>query len=245
MANCQDELTSIDLTSAPSSTLSLSSAQTSSTVSLFPFIHHAQSTGLNLTNPDYLPRVLRPLDTKDVVKTNGELSSDEISLGTSSGNWTGGSIDSQISDDEIILHIQFTSLVRLKSILIGTGGGLSPTSPRLVKVWANQASTIGFEDVESVKEDQEWELLESGDGGRGCTEYPVRVTRFANVQSIDLFFANTRGGEQSRLFYLGFMGESRVLKKEPGDPMQVGAENAVQKQIDGVKEAKRGGYAVK
>lgn len=64
MANCQDELTSVDLASVAPNSLALSSAQTSSTVSLFPFIHHAQSTGLNLTDPTFLPRALRPLDTK-------------------------------------------------------------------------------------------------------------------------------------------------------------------------------------
>jgi hypothetical protein len=79
----------------------------------------------------------------------------------------------------------------------------------------------------------------------------------------DLLFsqANTRS-EQTRLFYLGFMGESRQLKKEPGEPMTgkfcslqyrapvrltdpiiqltVGAENAAPSLLDGMKEEKRG-----
>ena len=90
------------------------------------------------------------------------------------------------------LQVQFTSLVRLKSILIGTGGGQHPESPRLVKVWANRAEPLGFDDTGSVKEDQAWELLEASDGGRGATEYPVRVARFANVSSLDLFFVSVQ-----------------------------------------------------
>lgn len=92
-----------------------------------------------------------------------------------------------------------------------------------------------------MKGAQEWELLENENGSRGSVEYPVRISKFANVSELDLFFvsfsrfsslleagpiaeelllsqANTRS-EQTRLFYLGFMGESRQLKKEPGEPM--------------------------
>ena len=47
---------------------------------------------------------------------------------------------------------------------------------------------LSFGDIADAKEDQAWELLEATDGGRGAVEYPVRVTRFANVSSIDLFF---------------------------------------------------------
>lgn len=238
--NCADDLTSIDLSSTVSSTL------TSSTISLFPYILHAQSTGLNLTDPSHLPRLLRPLDSKDVV-----LSNDEI-VGTASetqsgGTWTAGCVDSQEGDDEIIIHVRFSELVRIKSILIGTGGGQSPISPRRVKVWTNRVDGIDFDMIEEgVKPEQEWELLESdGEGGRGAVEYPVRIARFNNVMAVDLAFSESRSHTQSRLFYLGFMGEARQLKKEPGDKMMVGAENGVMRQIDGVKEESRGSESVK
>lgn len=121
---------------------------------------------------------------------------------------------------------------------------------------------------EGVKPEQEWELLESdGEGGRGAVEYPVRIARFNNVMAVDLAFvgpslshflsliltelsllnqqSESRSHTQSRLFYLGFMGEARQLKKEPGDKMMVGAENGVMRQIDGVKEESRGSESVK
>lgn len=85
-------------------------------------------------------------------------------------------------------QIRFSELVRIKSILIGTGGGLHSDAPRRVKVWVNR-SGIDFEEASSgsVNPDQEWELLQ-GEGNRGSTDYPVRVTRFSNVSSLDLYF---------------------------------------------------------
>lgn len=51
------------------------------------------------------------------------------------------------------------------------------------------------------------------------------LLRFGNAESESLTLhhlplrqANARG-EQSRLYYLGFIGESRVLKKEANEPM--------------------------
>ncbi|KAI5480490.1 thioredoxin family Trp26 [Pseudohyphozyma bogoriensis] len=239
--NCQDELTEVDIEN-PSGPNHIASASTSSTVSLYPFIFHTQSTGINLEDPTYLPRLLRPHDSKDVVKSNDELVGEDEQT---SGVWGGGCIDSQEGDDEVIIRVRFTELVRIKSVLIGTGGGQAPFSPRNVKIWVNRATGIEFNDVESIKPEQEFELLEGVTGDRGAVEYPVRMVRFANVSSVDFFFSNTRSSTHSRLFYLGFMGESRQLKKEPNDRLTVGAETGVEKHIDGVKEEARGAHAVK
>ncbi|GAA6027415.1 hypothetical protein JCM8097_007845 [Rhodosporidiobolus ruineniae] len=242
---CADDLTSVD-TELSGVQSHLATASTSSQVSLFPLISFPHSSAANV---DYstlppgedqpLKRVLRPLDSKDTVKTNDELVGTVDEGGAGGGVWTGGALDSQDGDDELLIHVRFSELVRIKSILIGTGGGRLPTSPRLCRAWVNQPG-LTFDDAASVKPAQEWELLEGEGGGRGAVEYPVRIAKFANVSEVTLFFANARG-DQSRLFYLGFLGESRQLKKEPGDPMMIGAENAAHSHIDGVKEEKRGG----
>ncbi|GAA5928555.1 PITH domain-containing protein [Sporobolomyces koalae] len=236
--NCADDLTSVDLDAQNSHTLSLASASTSSSVSLYPFILQSGSYTLNAHDTSHLQRVLRPLDSKDTVKTNEEIEG-TAQAEAGDGNWTAGCLDSQDGDDELIVHVRFSELVRIKSILIGTGGGRLPTSPRLARVWVNRSTGISFEETATVKGAQEWELLENENGSRGSVEYPVRISKFANVSELDLFFANTRS-EQTRLFYLGFMGESRQLKKEPGEPMTVGAENAASSMLDGMKEEKRG-----
>lgn len=78
--------------------------------------------------------------------------------------------------------------MRVKSILIGTGGGRSETAPRSVKVFINRADGVSFEEAEDAKGDQEFELLESDSGGRGSTEYPVRISRFGNVRELTIRF---------------------------------------------------------
>ncbi|KAJ8295018.1 Sorting nexin lst-4 [Rhodotorula toruloides] len=243
--NCADDLTAVDIDEAQPGSLQASSS-TSSSSSLFPLIEFHLSHALNVNDAvqDPLKRVLRPLDSKDAVLTNDELVGTEHEAGAGDGGvWTAGCIETQDGDDELLIHVRFSELVRIKSILIGTGGGRLSTSPRLCRAWVNRGpSGITFDEASSAtpKPAQEWELLESEGGGRGAVEYPVRIARFANCSDIDLYFANTRN-EQSRLFYLGFLGESRVLKKEPGDPMTIGAENAASSMVDGAKEEKRGG----
>ncbi|GAA5911471.1 PITH domain-containing protein [Sporobolomyces salmoneus] len=235
--NCADDLTSVDL-DASVDTLQISSASTSSTISLYPFILQSGSYTLNAEDTSHLQRILRPLDSKDTVKTNEEIEGAEEGEARD-GNWNAGSLDSHDGDEELLIHVRFSELVRIKSLLIGTGGGRLPTSPRLARVWVNRSNGISFDETSTVKGAQEWELLENENGSRGAVEYPVRISKFANVSELDLFFSNTRS-EQTRLFYLGFMGESRQLKKEPGEPMTVGAENAAPSLLDGMKEEKRG-----
>ncbi|KAK4056800.1 hypothetical protein OIO90_002049 [Microbotryomycetes sp. JL221] len=241
--NCKDDLTDVDLANSAASE-HLGSTATSSNISLYPFIDIQKCHGLNLAIPDSLPRVLRALDTKDVVQTNEEADEQRQDDTTSTLNWSGGAIDSQEDDDEILVHIRFSELVRVKSILIGTGGGRSSNSPRLARCWVNRVDgDIDFSSAQDVKPEQEWELLEAVDGSKGAVEYPVRANRFANVSELDLFFANSRSGTQSRLFYLGFMGESRTLKKEAGDRLAIGAEQGMGNMVDGAREEKPSGQA--
>ncbi|KAM0787616.1 hypothetical protein ACM66B_003682 [Microbotryomycetes sp. NB124-2] len=237
--NCKDDLTEVDLSvSGPSE--HLQSTSTSSTVSLYPFIDVQKCHGLNLRIPDSLPRVLRPLDTKDVVMSNDDMA--ERDRPEAGAAWTAGAIDSQEDDDEILIHVRFSELVRVKSILIGTGGGRSSSAPRLAKCWVNRVDgDIDFQAAQDVKPEQDWELLEAVDGSHGATEYPVRVSKFANVSSLDMYFANSRSGTHSRLYYIGFMGESRSLKKEAGDRLTVGAEQGVGHMVDGAREEKPSG----
>ncbi|GAA6060065.1 hypothetical protein JCM10212_003026 [Sporobolomyces blumeae] len=238
--NCADDLTSVDLDAQSSHQLSLSAATTSTSISLYPFILQSGSYPLNAHDTTTLQRILRPLDSKDTVKSNDEIEGTPEGDRTD-GNWTAGCLDSQEGDDELIVHVRFSELVRIKSIIIGTGGGRLPTSPRLARTWVNRSAGISFDEASSVQPSQEFELLEVDGGQRGSVEYPVRISKFANVSELDLFFSNTRSSDQSRLFFLGFMGESRQLKKEPGEPMTIGAENAAPSLLDGMKEEKRGG----
>lgn len=101
---CQDDLTSLD-TSLLSPSPSLSTSSTSQTISLFPFLLLSQSHGLNLADPSHLPRLLRPVDSKDVVKTNEELEGVE-----GEGVWSAGCLESQEGEAEMILHVRIPLL---------------------------------------------------------------------------------------------------------------------------------------
>lgn len=109
---CQDDLTSLDTSLLPPST-TLSTASTSQTISLYPFLLLSQSHGLNLADPSHLSRLLRPIDSKDVVKTNEEIEGEERE-----GVWSAGCLESQEGDAEMILHVRRA----FKELAAGTDG---------------------------------------------------------------------------------------------------------------------------
>lgn len=193
--NCVDDLTDLDLNSLEPGLIQSNSSHhsNSNTVSLFPFILLNQSFGLNLASNSHLNQVLRPLDTKDLVDSSNQEDESSHHLLETSSTPSVNYIESQLGDDELILHIKFSELVKIKSILIGTGGGFHSNSPQSVKVWINQPNGINFDETTTVSVDQEWELLQgdsNGTSGKGSVSYPVRASRFNNVQSIDLFFVS-------------------------------------------------------
>lgn len=106
----------------------------------------------------------------------------------------------------------------------------------------NRPSGLSFDEAESTTPEQEFALLESAGGNRGSTEYSLRLSKFSNVRDLTIRFSHTRSGT-SRVYYLGFMGESRTLKKEPGEKLKVGADTSVSKMVGGVRETKGSGLA--
>lgn len=250
--NCAEDLTSVDLDHVNASTLSLSSTLSSSTISLYPFIWLDQSTALNVDDPSHLSLVVRPYDTKDVVKSNDEID-------THVKPPAGGCLSSQADadDNDVLIRIRFSELVKVKSVVIGTGGGRVDSAPKRVRLFVNRSTAIGFDEAANDKAEQEFELLENINGQSGSTEYPLRLSKFSNVNALDLYFVSPVAScfippcadrwrmqsgaraDQAVLYYLGFMGESRVLKKEPGEAMTIGAENAVHRSVDGVRDEKR------
>jgi hypothetical protein len=55
--------------------------------------------------------------------------------------------------------------------------------------------------------------------------------------------SDARDTDHSRIYYIGFLGESRVLKKDPNEAMRVGAEEAMDKMVDSVRNKEMGGQA--
>ncbi|EGG11963.1 uncharacterized protein MELLADRAFT_59084 [Melampsora larici-populina 98AG31] len=165
---CETDLTGADFDGLDPSTsdhLLARAAGTSSSVSLYPYIDLQRSYALNTQQPPLgLPLIVRPHDTRNTISTDESLYS----------------LDD--SEPELLIHLVFSELVRIRTLLVGIGRG--EEAPRLCRVWAN-VNGIGFEDVDDRKPDQEWELCEAD----GAVEYSTRVSRFQSVSTLTFLFA--------------------------------------------------------
>ncbi|KAJ6487953.1 galactose-binding domain-like protein [Mycena sanguinolenta] len=166
---------------------------------LYGFIDKDNVHGLNLEVPEDAKALIKPWDERD----------DNLKYA-----------DSGV-DDQMILHVPFTQNVRLKSILLKLGRGES--TPRHLRIYANHPTIIDFADAETTTPNLNISLLE---GETGVVEYPFRVAAFASVTSLSLFFGDSVGGDVSRIYYIGFKGDSKSARREASSKLEVPAANA-------------------
>jgi PITH domain len=122
--------------------------------------------------------------------------------------------------------------------LAGRGG----STPRRLRLYANHANIIDFSEVEDVQPALNISLLE---GEIGVTEYPLRMAAFSSINSLSLFFvrhppnfchlqkktsllvqSDSVGEESTRIYYIGFKGETRITRKEGSSKLEIPAANA-------------------
>ena len=121
--------------------------------------------------------------------------------------------DSDGSDPELLLHIPFTSTVRLRGLCISAAEGACPAS---VSLFVNSPG-MTFSDLEGRAPAQEVAL--AGADPSGTVFYPLRAARFNTVLSLQLAFRGVLGappGEGEgpvRLFFVGLLGEATGFKK--------------------------------
>ncbi|PPQ89233.1 hypothetical protein CVT25_001312 [Psilocybe cyanescens] len=166
---------------------------------LFRVIDRDNVYGLNLTVPEDAKQVIKPWDERE---DNAKY------------------IDSNV-DDQLIIHIPFTQNVRIRSVLIKMGRG--ELTPRHLRIYANHSTIVDFSDIESTKPQLNISLLE---GETGVVEYPLRVASFVSVHSLSLFFSESVGGDNSRIYFIGFKGDMRSVKREANSRLEVPAPNA-------------------
>jgi len=111
--------------------------------------------------------------------------------------------------------------VRVRSILLKLGRGES--TPRHLRIYANHPNIIDFADAETTTPQLNISLLE---GEVGVIEYPLRVAAFASINSLSLFFSDSVGGDVSRIYYVGFKGDTRELRKDADTKLDIRAANA-------------------
>ncbi|KAI9458670.1 galactose-binding domain-like protein [Lactarius psammicola] len=140
-----------------------------------------------------------PEDAKETIKPWDERESTEKSA------------DSNV-DDQLIIHVPFALNVRIKSVLLKLGRG--DLTPRRMRVYANRANIVDFSDVDDIQPSLDISLLE---GETGVTEYPLRAATFA-IDSV--------GEESTRIYYIGFKGETRTIRKEGSSKLEIPAATA-------------------
>ncbi|KAF8484335.1 DUF1000-domain-containing protein [Gautieria morchelliformis] len=144
-------------------------------------------------------------------------------------------------DDQVIIHVPFTQNVRVRSLLLKLGRGES--TPLRLRIYANHPSIIDFSDAESTRPQLDINLL---DGQIQVTEYPLRVAAFANINSLSLFFSESVGGERSRIFYVGFKGETTSPRKDTTKKIDLPAANAADAPlVDKLNEKTASQHAVR
>ncbi|KNZ55723.1 hypothetical protein VP01_25g5 [Puccinia sorghi] len=222
----------------------------SSSYSLYPYIDQCKSYCLNVVQPQSsnlssrhgaIGAIVRPIHTRN-----------ELSLDDSV-------VTHEDTGPEMIVHLVFNQPVRARTIVINVGKGHQ--APRLARVWTNRPNAISFDQLDLIKPDQEWELdveLET------AVEYPTRVSRFQSVSSLSFEFVclsphdlllppayhvfpfllllkrDPSAGQQSRIYFLGVLGDVKQLKRDPSSQLTVGAENSADATLDSIREQSGG-----
>ncbi|EAU89346.2 hypothetical protein CC1G_03611 [Coprinopsis cinerea okayama7 len=163
---------------------------------LYGAIDRQNVHGLNLTTPE---------DAKAIIKPWAEREDDTI--------WAESNVD-----DQLIIHIPFMENVRLRSVLLKLGRGES--TPRHLRVFANHSTIVDFAAAEATKPHLNISLQE---GETSVVEYPLRAAAFSSVHSLSLFFNEAVGEEVSRIYYIGFKGDMRSVKREVASELEVPA----------------------
>jgi len=181
----------------------------SSSDNLFGVIDRDNVHGLNLAVPEDARAVIKAWDERED---------------------TARFADSGV-DDQLVIHVPFTQNVRVKSILLKLGRG--ETTPRHLRIYANRPNIVDFSEAELIKPQLNISLLE---GEVSVTEYPLRVAAFSNVHSLSLHFGESIGEEVSRIYYIGFKGDMRMLKREVGTKLEIPAANAADAPVPKLAE---------
>ncbi|KAL5227755.1 hypothetical protein ABZP36_016020 [Zizania latifolia] len=121
---------------------------------------------------------------------------------------SGGFLESNEGDPELLVFIPFTSDVKVKSISVV--GGPDGTSPSRMRAFINREG-IDFSDAQNMQPVQEWELAENL---RGVLEYQTRYSRFQGVANLTLHFPDNFGGDTTKIYYIGLRGEATQNKRD-------------------------------
>ncbi|KAJ2357010.1 hypothetical protein IWW50_001310 [Coemansia erecta] len=155
--------------------------------SLFGKVAVDRSWCLNETIPNSIQTVFKPWDFRH--DTSHAVESD--------------------ADEELLIHVPFTGMVKLKSLFVW--GGPDASAPSALRIFANR-DDLDFDNVADAEPTQELELIH---GATQVPEYPVRTAKFNSTQSLTLHVPGNFGADQTTVYYLAFRGEWTELSETP------------------------------
>eukprot|EP01111_Echinosteliopsis_oligospora_P012027 TRINITY_DN4086_c0_g1_i3.p1 TRINITY_DN4086_c0_g1~~TRINITY_DN4086_c0_g1_i3.p1 ORF type:complete len:204 (+),score=33.66 TRINITY_DN4086_c0_g1_i3:83-694(+) len=117
-------------------------------------------------------------------------------------------LESNEDDAELLLHIPFDGIVKLKSIVVI--GGEDGMHPNKMKAYINR-DDLDFSIVSDLKPVQEWDLHEDY---KGEVEYTTRMAKFINVSHLTLHFPSSFSNDKSRIYYIGLKGDFTQMKRQ-------------------------------
>lgn len=106
-------------------------------------------------------------------------------------------------DAELLVKVQFRSPVKLSAIRI-LGGPEADCAPMSVKIFQSKPN-IGFD--EAADEEPTQELVLTEEHVREGAPMQLRYVKFQSVQTLQLFFSENCGGEQTQVSRIQFLGE--------------------------------------
>ncbi|QSL66004.1 hypothetical protein MERGE_003141 [Pneumocystis wakefieldiae] len=117
------------------------------------------------------------------------------------------------SDDQLILYVPFTGIVKLKSFVLRCFP--DETAPKRCEIFMNRED-IDFDTIGSLKPVQSIDLVAPENAGE-IIEYPVKTQFYGSCRNITLFFTGNWSTEmdQTRICLLGFKGIWSELRKQP------------------------------
>ncbi|KAJ2849125.1 hypothetical protein IWW36_002865 [Coemansia brasiliensis] len=113
------------------------------------------------------------------------------------------------ADEELIIHVPFTGMVKLKSLFIW--GGSDESAPSSLRIFANRDSL----DFDSIEDAEPTQALELANGLAEPAEYAVRTAKFNSTRSLTLHIPANFGGDQTNVYFMAFRGEWTELKETP------------------------------
>ncbi|KAK9370641.1 galactose-binding domain-like protein [Lipomyces kononenkoae] len=113
------------------------------------------------------------------------------------------------ADEQLIMFIPFTGLVKLYSILVRSTP--DEHAPKTIKIFKNR-SDIDFSIATDLKADA---TVEHPNETSEIVEYHLKRAIFSNVQSICVFILDNHGEDTTKITYVGLRGEWKEFSKDP------------------------------